>query len=187
MNEVLKCIKNRRSCRDFKPDLLKEEDIRQIIDAGIWAPSGNNKQPWFFTVVRGKENVQKISDRSKANALKYLKQAKYLSIAEDKEYDLFYGAPCLIIVSADYESSTATADCSAAIQNMLLAAESLNIGSLWNGIIKRFWFDTAGVVMFKNKYNIPNKFQPLYAVALGYFCEKKVEGPERKAGRIKYL
>lgn len=185
MNEVLKCIRERRSCRNFKPEQLKDEEIQKIIDAGLWAPSGNNKQPWFFTVVKNKDIIEVIDKGSKDNAKKYLTDPKRLALANNNEFKLFYDAPLLIIISGDPRSGTMMADCSAAIQNMLIAAESLNIGSLWNGIIKRFWFDTPGVEDFIKQCDIPEGYQPLYAVAFGYKTKENADGPSRKENCVK--
>ncbi|HXK50445.1 MAG TPA: nitroreductase family protein [Clostridiales bacterium] len=186
MNEIMRCIRSRRSCRNFKPDPLREEELEQVIEAGLWAPSGNNKQPWYFTVIRNKRTVEKINNDAKENAVKYLTDPNRLSVANNKNFDLFYGAPCIIIISADMRSGTAVADCSAAIQNMLLMAENLKIGSLWNGIIRRFWFETPGVAAFKQEYEIPEEFTPLYAVAFGYWSKEIPEGPERKKNAVNY-
>lgn len=185
MNEVLKCIRERRSCRSFKQEQIKEEELQMIIDAGLWAPSGNNKQPWFFTVVKNKDIIEVIDQGAKDNAKKYLTDPKRLALANNEEFKLFYNAPLLIIVSGEPKSNTMIADCSAAIQNMLLAAESLNIGSLWNGIIKRFWFDTAGLVDFIKQCDIPEGYQPLYVVAFGYKAKGNADGPPRREGLVK--
>ncbi|MBN2788697.1 MAG: nitroreductase family protein [Candidatus Delongbacteria bacterium] len=185
MNEVLKCIRERRSCRSFKSEQIKDDELQAIIDAGLWAPSGNNKQPWFFTVVKNKSIIETINEYSKENAKKYLTDPKRLALASNKDFDLFYNAPLLIIISGEPKSGTMMADCSAAIQNMLLAAESMNIGSLWNGIIKRFWFDTEGVADFIKKCDIPEGYQPLYAVAFGYKAKDNADGPPRREGLVK--
>ncbi len=186
MNEVIRCIKVRRSCRSFSDEPLKQNELEMIIEAGLWAPSGNNKQPWYFTVIRNKNTIEKINEDAKTNALKYLTDPKRLSIAKNKDFDLFYEAPCLVIVSADMKSGTAVADCSAAIQNMLLAAESLQIGSLWNGIIRRFWFETPGVEKFKTIYSIPEEYTPLFAVVFGYSSKNTSKGPERRLNTVNY-
>ncbi len=186
MNEILRCIKSRRSCRNFKPDPVNESDLDMIIEAGLWAPSGNNRQPWYFTVIRNRHTVEKINMGAKEAAKKYLTDPNRLAVANKTEFDLFYGAPCIVVVSADMTSGTAVADCSAAIQNMLLMAESLNIGSLWNGIIKRFWFETPGVDKFKTEFRIPDEYSPLYAVAFGYWAKDIPEGLERKKNIVDY-
>jgi nitroreductase len=187
MNTVIECIKNRRSCRNFKSERVRDEHLELIIEAGLWAPSGNNKQPWFFTAIQNLEKISEMNAEAKKNAIKYLKDPKRLAVANNPDFDLFYKAPCLIVVSADMTSGTAVADCSAAIQNMLLAAESIGVSSLWNGIIKRFWFDTDGVSVFKKKYKIPDEYSPLYAVAFGYSSKEKIPGPDRKHNTVKYL
>lgn len=74
MNEIMRCIRSRRSCRNFKPNPLREEELQQVIEAGLWAPSGNNKQPWYFTVIRNKRTVEKINNDAKKKAVNYYNQ-----------------------------------------------------------------------------------------------------------------
>lgn len=65
MNEVLKTLKGRRSIRAYLPDQIPNEDLQAILEAGIYAPTAHNDQPWHFTVIQNKEKLQYISDKSK--------------------------------------------------------------------------------------------------------------------------
>ncbi|NPA40046.1 MAG: nitroreductase family protein [Thermodesulfobacteria bacterium] len=123
MEEVFKVIKERRSIRKYKPDPVKEEDVLKILEAAIWAPSGLNNQPWRFVLVWDKE----VKDR-------LAKLTKYSHIVE--------GASCLIVVLLDksvmYHQIKDHQSAGACIQNILLGAWALGIGSCWLGeILKR--------------------------------------------------
>lgn len=137
MNEVLKTIRNRRSVRTYLPTQITQEDLDLIIESGIYAPSGHNDQPWHFTIIQNKEILKHINDKSKElmaqSEISWIK-----NMGSNPKVNLIYDAPTLIIVSGNKNALSPKVDCSAAIQNMLLAAESLNIGSVWIGLITFF-------------------------------------------------
>ena len=183
MNEVLKTIKSRRSVRSYKGEQIKQEELDLIIEAGIYAPTGHNDQPWHFTVIQNKALIQEINTLSKeimANSdLDWMK-----AVAANPEYDITYGAPTLVIVSGRINGVTPQTDCDAAIQNMLLAAESLNIGSVWLGLV-RFYLNIEGK---SQELGIPDGYQPLYGVALGYKKNDKEQvAPKRNYDVVNYI
>ncbi len=139
--ELSEAIKERRSCRAFLPEAIGETDIERILDAAIWAPSPLNTQPWEFKVITNralKERILSEGERCKAWALeksgwKWLK---------GYPMDFLVAAPVIIAVIGDPKKSGVDmfmADgptgyqhaCAAAVQNMLLTAHSLGLGSLW--------------------------------------------------------
>lgn len=183
MNEVLNVIKNRRSIRKYLPRQIKEEDLNMIIESAIYAPSAHNDQPWHFTVIQNKDLIQKISDKSKElmaeSEIDWMKK-----MALNPDTNLTYNAPTLIIVSGNKTATAPLVDCSAAIQNMLLTAESLGIGSVWIGLIK-FFFSLEDEV---KKLGIPNGYDPYYGVALGYkLHDQKSITPERNLNVVNYI
>ncbi|MHC6178435.1 nitroreductase family protein [Clostridium sp. JNZ X4-2] len=183
MNEVLNAIKNRRSVRAYLPTQIKQEDLDLIIQSGIYAPSGHNDQPWHFTVIQNKEIIQYISDKSKELMIK--SQIDWIkNMGSNSKINLTYNAPTLIIVSGNKNALSPKVDCCAAIQNMLLAAESLNIGSVWIGLIK-FFLNLKDEV---KKLGIPDGYEPYYGVALGYMSlNKKMIAPKRNLNVVNYI
>ena len=111
-------IKSRRSVRLYNSEPIEIEFINQIIESAIWAPSGKNGQPWKFKIVTEQNIIEEIAKLS-ANS-RWLKTA-----------------PCLIIVYLDkgcsYHYIKDVQSCGAAIQNMLLAAHEMGVGSCWIG------------------------------------------------------
>jgi nitroreductase len=183
MNEVLKVIKSRRSVRAYKPEQLKQEELDILIEAAIYAPSGSNAQPWHFTVIQDREVINHLNNVSKdvlaKSGSEYGKR-----MTASPNYDITYGAPTLIIVSGKKDAPNSIADCSAAIQNILLAAESLNIGSVWLGLISA-GFKVEGVA---EKIGVPDEYKPFYGIALGYKqSEEKREAPTRKTEVVNYI
>lgn len=183
MNEILKTIKNRRSIRSYLPTQIKQDDLNLIIEAGIYAPSGHNDQPWHFTVIQNKKIIQHINDKSKelmaGSETEWVK-----NMGSNPKTDLTYNAPTLIIVSGNKSALSPKTDCSAAIQNMLLAAESLNIGSVWIGLIT-FFFRLEDEV---KKLGVPEGYEPYYGVALGYkSITKEMIAPKRNLNVVNYI
>lgn len=173
-NEVLKAIRNRRSTRKYKDQQLSEEELQTILEAGIQAPSANNSQSWHFTVIQDREMISSISDKSKEVMLQSENEA-IVNIGKNPG-NIFYNAPTVIIVSGKEEVSSSLVDCSAAIENMLLAAESLGLGTVWVGLV-RFFFTLSDEV---KKLNLPNGYKPFYAVAIGNKYNDTVQGPSKR-------
>ena len=119
MNEIIKAMEERRSIRKFKPDMPTKEDLEQIIEAGLYAANGMGKQATITIAVTNK----KLRDRLSAINAK---------IGGWKEgFDPFYGAPAILIVLADKNWANRVYDGSLVMGNMMLAAYSLNLGSIW--------------------------------------------------------
>lgn len=173
---MLSIIKNRRSVRKYLPEQIKDSELDAILEAAGYAPSGHNCQPWHFTVIQNKQMIDYISQRSK-QIMTASNLDKPQRLGSSENYHLFHNAPTVIVVSGDnsaksplelpdyqFSSYTPLADCSAAIQNMLLAAESLGIGTCWIGLVNYFFTGEEEVA----KLQLPAGFRPLFAVCLGY-------------------
>ena len=185
MSPVLKTIKSRRSIRKFRQDQLRREDLDLILEAAIWAPSGHNAQPWHFLVIQDKGKIDEMSTKTISimadSPIEWVRK-----LAGREGYHLFHRAPTVIVVSGKRPGSDLLfphADCSAAIQNMLLAAESLNIGSCWVGLTG-FLF---GIPEEVEALGIPEDCQPLYSVCFGYKDDSFVPPvPPRKEGKVTF-
>jgi len=182
MNEVLNVIKSRRSVRSYKTEQLNKESIEAIIEAGIYAPTAHNDQPWHFTVIQNQEMLQHIDKIAKSEMAK--SEVEWIKkMSANPEFSLTYHAPTLVIVSGRKDGMAWTTDCAAAIQNMLLAAESLNIGSVWLGLL-RFFFEQKDEVQ---KLGIPEGYEPFYGVALGYKEKEQATAPKRNMEVVNYI
>lgn len=183
MNDMINNIKNRRSVRAYKDEQIKEEELQAILDAGLWAPSAHNSQPWHFTVVQDAKLISHMNEISLQGMAR--SEVNWIARMGQSGRDIFYGAPTVIVVSGKKENFLEPIiDCSAATQNLLLAAESLNIGSCWIGLI-RFFFDDKEEV---KKLQLPEGSQPFYAVCLGYKKRPNgTAGPTRANGAVSYI
>ena len=132
MNETLKTISERYSCRDFADTPLTSEQITALAEAAVAAPSAMNRQPWQVIIVTDKELIEELDAEG----------MRILAAAEDKSgYErimsrggkMLYNAPCLVLVASD-GSEYAAIDCGILCENVALAAHSLGLGSVICGM-----------------------------------------------------
>ena len=150
---ALQAIKDRRSIRKFKPDAISEMDLHTILEAGVAAPSSKNRQPWHFTVVRGdaKEELAQVMERGLNLEIKahepFLPDSMKFINGAFTSVNVMREAPVVVLVSNDRGRCTDFAEnlsvdervaelcnvqsVAAAVENMLLAAQEMGIGSLW--------------------------------------------------------
>ncbi len=182
MNQVLKTIKSRRSIRKYLPERIKDAELKAILEAGAYAPSAHNDQPWHFTVVRNKELIDRMSELSKK--LMAEQAADWVrEMGRNPSFHVFYGAPVVVVVSMRRDAFSPLVDCSAAIENMLIAAESLDIGSCWIGLA-RYFFSLKDEVA---RLGVPEGYEPCYAVTLGYKAQRPSKALPRKAPAVNYI
>jgi nitroreductase len=185
MNETLNNIFNRRSNRTFLTEQITEEELNTIIDAGLYAPSAHNQQPWHFTVVQDQELLSQLNTDTKAVA-KYFDDKVFHQIAANDEFHIFYHAPTVIIVSGEEKALMPRFDCAAATENMLIAAESIDIGSCWVGLVD-FLFQTDKENKYTQELGIPEGYKPYYAVVLGNKKIKNGKAPARRKNTVNYI
>ena len=139
--DVFTAIKERRSCRDFLPEPVSDENIEKILEAAIWAPSPLNTQPWEFVIVTSKEVKEKIFIEAE-RCRKWALETSGWKWVGKYSVDFLQSAPVIIGVIGDpkktgldmflEEGGVAYQHaCAAAIQNMHLAAFSLGLATLW--------------------------------------------------------
>lgn len=181
-NQTLKDIMNRRSTRKYKEQQISNEELETLLDSAIQAPSAMNSQPWHFTVVQNKNMIDDINEISKKHMAK--DENPYISKLGNSESHIFYNAPTVIIVSGKKTISSALVDCSAAIQNMLIAAESIGLGTVWVGFAR--WFFESGEKI--ENLETPEGYESYYAIAIGYKKDSTVIGPgKRNKDIIEYI
>lgn len=183
MNSVLETIHKRRSTRAFRPEQIRQDELEQIMEAAIQAPSGHNDQAWHFTVVQNADLIREIKEATR----KHMASAEpewIRKMGERPGFDVVYGAPTVVLVSGRLDGLTWKADCAAAIQNMLLAAESLHVGSVWLGLVRFGMREKA----LAERLAIPEGHEYYYTVALGYKADDRERpGPGRREGVIRYI
>ena len=119
MNEIIRAMEERRSVRKFKTDMVPKEMIEQIIEAGLYAASGMGKQAAIVVAVTKKELRDKIAEDNRKIG------------GWGEGFDPFYGAPVILMVLGNREVPTHVYDGSLMMGNLMIAAHSLGLGSIW--------------------------------------------------------
>jgi len=150
--ELINMIFTRRSIRKYTAEPVSEKDIKTMLEAAMAAPSASNRKPWHFIVVTNRKILNNL-----AKAHPY---GKMLS-----------EAPLCIAVCGDKTISTRSwvQDCSAATENLLLAATALGLGAVWLGVHPR----EERVNPIRKVLNIPENIVPLNLISIGHPAEEK--------------
>lgn len=185
INQTIKDILNRRSTRTFTPEMIEEGKIEMIIKSGLHAPSAHNQQSWHFTVIYNKDLIDELSIETK-KILGTFPDKMLKRISENEKFHVFYHAPVVVIVSGKESALMPSEDCAAATENMLIAAESLGIGSCWVGFVKSL-FESEKKESYKEKLSIPEGYKPYYGIAFGNKEDKEVKTPRRKENTVNFI
>ena len=191
-NEVMKTILHRRSIRRFDERQIDEQKLKQILQAGLYAPSAGGRQGVLFAVCQDKsinETLGKIkranSHPRMADAVSYVSKEQP-SIADDPNIsDAFYHAPTVVTLFAPKNFLFAAEDCAAAAENMMLMADSIGVGSCCIGQGWTAFADPFGQELLQ-KWKIPGGYYAVMQLLLGYprTEDKHPTGKPRKPGRI---
>ncbi|MCR5652355.1 MAG: nitroreductase [Ruminococcus sp.] len=171
MNETLKVLESRRSCRSFKPDMIKEDELCAVINAGTYAATGMGRQSPVIIAVTDKALRDEIMEENR-------------KIGGWKEgFDPFYGAPVILIVLANKEVPTYIYDGSLVMGNLMNAAESLGLGSIWIHRAKEEFESDFGKNILK-KLGITGDYEGIGHCALGYAAQAAKPAAPRKENYV---
>lgn len=174
MRETVIDLQNRRSVKEFKKEQVKDEELMEVLKAGMNAPSGGNKQSPIFIAV---QNPEWISRLSKLNA----------QIAGAPEgFDPFYGAPTVILVLAEKNVGDPVEDASLAIGNMLNAGYALGLGTRWINRIRQTFETDLGKELLK-ECGYEGEYIGVGSCILGYPANGYPGPLERKANYFKIV
>lgn len=172
-NQVVECIMSRRSIRAYKPEQIKDEELKTILECAINAPSARNSQPWEVRVMQNKEAIDNLNNEVIADMIEKRPEAK--ERFADENASVFFHAPTLLVVAYDTTQYWGQSDCGMLVQNILLAAESMNIGSCAVGCC-RDYINSPKAADFVKSLNLPENYVVYLTVTLGY----KDENPDAK-------
>lgn len=153
MNEVVKCIVERRSIRKYKADQVSEEQLREILEAGKYTASGMGRQPVKFVVIQDADTIAQLS---KMNAA-----------VMGADIDPFYGAPTVILVLSDKSAGTYFEDGCLALGNLMNAAHAVGVDSCWIHRAKEVFESGEGKALLA-KWGIEGDYQAIGHCILGY-------------------
>ena len=172
--EALEAIVTRRSTRRYRDEMPDRKLIEKVIEAGRYAPSGSNSQSTHFIVITDKGVLGDLADLVKqefaqmeANENTYVSLKHSINAAKSGNYVFHYGAPVLIVTANRIGYGNAIADSACALENMMIAANALDLGSCW--INQLHWLDeNAGVRKFLAAYGLGEDETITGGLILGY-------------------
>jgi len=156
MNDTIRTILNRRSIREFTDQSISRADLEMIVQCGIYAPSGHNLQTWRFTVIQDQNQISRLKETA-------------ARVAKEKNV-YFYGFQnpnTMILISNDRKNKNAIQDSACAAENMMLAAQSYGIGSVWQNTLHQI-SDEPKIRELLREYEIPDTHIVWTALLLGY-------------------
>lgn len=160
-NEMIELIKSRRSIRKYEPRPIEPQALEAVLEAGTYAPSGRGMQSPVIVAVQDPATIARLSAMN----------AAILGVSSDP----YYGAPAILLVFAPGTAGTAVEDGSCVLENMMLAAHALGLGSCWINR-ERQMFETEDGKALMAEWGLPPGMIGIAALALGY-----PDGPTPKA------
>ncbi len=170
--DTLECIRTRRSCKSYRPEMPSDELIGKVAEAGTYAPTGMGMQSPLIVAVTSRETRDELSRMN----------AEVLGTGSDP----FYGAPVIVVVLADKSRSTYVNDGSLVMENMMLAAHDLGLGSCWIHRAKQVFSSERGRQLLKD-WGIEGDYEGIAHLALGYPDGDFRPGKPRKPDYVRYV
>lgn len=169
-NVILEAIHHRRSCRFFDKEHIVEKDkLYTIMEAGLWAPNGMGHQDPIIVSVQDKDLLDELRSLN--------------AQVRGTNADPYYGSQAFIFVFGNKDWKHHVEDCSLVIGTMMLAAESLGLGTCWIDESTHV-FELSQSKILKEKFGLPNNYESVGSLAIGY-ATKETKPRARKDGRIK--
>lgn len=172
MNAELQALKERRSVRKYKADMVPQELIDQVIDAGLYAASGHGTQEVIIVAVTNKEVRDKLAQMNR----------EILSTSIDS----FYGAPVVLVVLGPKSNKLTPYDGSLVMGNLMQAAHAVGLGSCWINRAKEEFASEEGKQLLK-EWGIEGEYEGVGHCLLGYADGPVPQAAPRKANRVFYV
>lgn len=172
--EALEAILTRRSTRNYKPEPVEREKLERILDVARQAPSGGNNQTNHFLVIQNREVLKKLIgmveaafSRMDADENTYPSLRHAIEVSKKGGYVFCYNAPVLIAVANRRDYGNNMADCACAIENMMVAANALDLGSCWINQL-RWLNENEALVEYLRSLGMKKNERIYGAVIIGY-------------------
>ncbi|HUO88743.1 MAG TPA: nitroreductase family protein [Rhizomicrobium sp.] len=184
--ELSAAIYGRRSTRNFSNAPVGDSELREVIKAATFAPSAMNEQPCQFTVVTDQALLRKISRDAKAYELEEFGKESHIDhmreMLSDPKYDIFYGAPALVVISAPAGSRWAVEDCALAAENLMLAAHEMKLGTCWIGFAQEWLATPEG----HRAISLDESYAPVAPIIVGHVAAAMPK-VDRRAPKVNWI
>lgn len=176
---VIDCINARRSGRIYTDESISRATMQKLIELGTKAATGSGMQPWGFVVIQNKDEIARMSDEIKVFILAHLDEYPYFKQYEkwmiNPKFNAFNRAETVLVIYGDPASHWYVYDCTLAASNIMLAAWDMGIGTCWIGFAHQYMNTSE----FKAKYNVPENFELVCPMSMGYL-KNPLDPGERK-------
>ena len=169
MQSTIDDLKTRRSCRAYKSEQISSDELKLVLEAGEYAPTGMGMQSPIMVVVQDKPTIKLLSDIN----------AEIMGVNKDP----FYGAPTVVVVLADTNRPTWVEDGSLVMGNLMNAAHAIGLGSCWINRARETFDRPVGKELLK-KWGIPESYRGVGNCILGY---PAAEAPKPKPRKENYI
>lgn len=164
-NEVLNVIRTRRSCRKYKPEQITDEELQAVLKAGTYAPSSRGMQSAYIVAVQNKEQQERLASMN----------ARIMGATSNPYYD----APTYVLVFAPANANNPVQDGSCILENMMLAAHSLGLGSCWIHREREMFTSPEGQELMC-QWGLPAGLVGIGGLSLGYPAAEAGQAKPRK-------
>lgn len=177
-------LNKRRSVRDYEDRPVSLDLIKKIIRDSCFAPSSGDGQPWRFIVINNKEWIKNLSDESKRNILSYIETnpdaplKKYESTLRNKDFNVFYNAPCLVYIGGSEKVRSLQVDCALAASYFMFSAAARDLGTCWVGL-----GTSIQDIEIREQVGMPKDYRIVAPIIVGY--PKNIPGrPDNREAKI---
>lgn len=166
--ELKEALYTRRAVRNYTSDPVDQKQLLELIDAAIQAPSAVNEQNWIFCVVRNANVLSDISRHAKAYMMASTPpehmSPHFMKELGDPGFDIFYGAPVLVVIASATNGIWAVENCALAAENLMVAARAAGLGSCWIGFAQSWLGTPEG----KARLHLPEQCVPVAPIIVGH-------------------
>ena len=170
--EFLQMIKTRRSCRKYKAEQITDEELKAVLEAGTYAPTSRGMQAPYIVAVQNEAQRRQLAEMN----------ARVMGVTSNPYYD----APTYVLVLVPGDANNPVQDGSCVLENMMLAAHALNLGSCWIHREKEMFTTDEGKKMIRS-WGLPDGLMGIGALALGYPDGKPAPAVTRKEGYYRII
>ena len=181
LNEVTKTILERRSIRAYKPEQISEEELETVLECGVNAPSGANRQQWFVSVMQDKDFLEEISEKLYAWRIANAASEEEIARINSRPRSAHFGAPTVLWCA--YPAADGPANLGFLAENMVLTAASIGLGTCFLGGIMAYLKGTEEGKELVSRMKLPEGYELAYGLTLGY----PAESPEAKPREKKWI
>ena len=165
---VIDAIHGRRAVREYTDHPIDDRIIARLIDAAVQAPNAMNRQAWSFVVVTDRAALERIASNANAHMLASLDQVQTPGVFREPlsrpDFDIFYGAPTLVVICTTAPDGFARHDCCLAAENLMLAAYAEGLGSCWIGFAEGWLAQPQA----RSELGLSEQVRPVAPIILGH-------------------